>query len=439
MAKKGNKNQEFSVLGLDVNGISKDSFYKSLLVLTCFAILTKLAVLFATTNIFGSFVDLFDISYYLQWAANTLSGQLPYIDFHVDYPILVLIPVLFPLPFAILTHDAMMYVYVYQIIMSVIDLFTLYCVYLIGLRLYGNKKAFLAGILYSTAFAASYFVLTKYDAFPTFWMMLAIMLMVYNKKLSGYIGLVLGFFTKIFPMIALPFMMIQNSNQTSIKTEIIDFFKCAIPIGIILFIPLFILAPQTINAYLFAIGTQTGVYVNTATYTIHSLLEFCTINVPLDILALLMQIIMIITVLIIIATAFVSKIGSDRRMIMYTLFTIAVIILCTKFHSPQYIVWMTPLFAILLADLMYGSVFFYLIQIFAYIEFPLLFNQYYVNLEYLHPFGTSGWGTIVIFFAMEYIIWIGTIIYLLYDDKVMYEQIKTLPSKLLSLCHSKSN
>ena len=365
---------------------------------------------------------------------------MPYIDYTVDYPILVLIPVLLPLPFAVLANDGMMYVYVYQFIMSVFDLLTLYCVYLIGLKLYDHKKAFFAGIFYSTAFAASYFVLTKYDAFPTFWMMLAIMLMIYNKKLPGYIGITLGFFTKIFPIIALPYMMIQNSSKSNIKAEMIDFLKCALPIGIILFIPLFILAPQTINAYLFATGVKTSdVYVNTLTYTLHSLLELCNISVSLNTLSLLMYILMIFSVLTLLLAALVTRIGSDRRMIMYTLFTIFIIITCTKFHSPQYIVWMTPLFAILLADLVYGSLLFYLIQVFAYIEFPLLFNKLYVNLEYLNQFGTPGWMTIVMFFALEYIIWIGTIIYLLYNDIELKEQFKTLPSNLLRLFLSKDN
>ena len=83
MSKKDHANTDFSILGLDIKGISRDSFYKTLLVLTCFSVFTKIAVLFVTPNFFGSFVDLFDISYYFNWAVPTLSGHLPYIDYTI--------------------------------------------------------------------------------------------------------------------------------------------------------------------------------------------------------------------------------------------------------------------------------------------------------------------------------------------------------------------
>ncbi len=50
--------------------------------------------------------------------------------------------------------------------MVVCDIVTLLCIYFIALKIHNSKTAFLAGLIYATAFSTSYFVLTKYDASP---------------------------------------------------------------------------------------------------------------------------------------------------------------------------------------------------------------------------------------------------------------------------------
>ena len=58
-----------------------------------------------------------------------------------------------------------------------------------------------------------------------------------------------------------------------------------------------------------------------------------------------------------------------------------VVIFFTKFHSPQYIVWFTPFLCLLVADDLYKIILFYIVQVFAYIEFPLMFGSFYTNLK----------------------------------------------------------
>jgi uncharacterized membrane protein len=66
-------------------------------------------------------------------------------------------------------------------------------------------------------------------------------------------------------------------------------------------------------------------------------------------------------------------------------------------------VWFTPFLALLVADDLLKIGLFYLTQALAYIEFPLMFNTYYVNLRYVNPAGSWGWYLTLLFFTLEYL------------------------------------
>ena len=85
--------------------------------------------------------------------------------------------------------------------MVICDLVTLLCIYFIALKLQNEKTAYLAGLIYATAFSTAYFVLTKYDAFPTCLLMLAVFFTLCGMSVKGYIAAGLGFFAKIFPAV----------------------------------------------------------------------------------------------------------------------------------------------------------------------------------------------------------------------------------------------
>ena len=95
----------------------------------------------------------------------------------------------------------------------------------------------------------------------------------------------------------------------------------------------------------------------------------------------------------------------------FVLCAIFFLVFFTKFHSPQYIVWFTPLLAILVADDIVKTGLFYVSQLLAYIEFPLMFRNWYTNLEYTNPTGSSGWYFTLAFFTVEYIVFIALMYY----------------------------
>jgi hypothetical protein len=123
-----------------------------------------------------------------------------------------------------------------------------------------------------------------------------------------------------------------------------------------------------------------------------------------------MYAVMIILILYLLGVAYTKKIENRRNMLLFTLLTMCVAIFFTKFYSPQYIVWITPLLALFLATSFRDIVLFYALQIIAYIEFPLFWGIFYENTKYANEFGTFGWYIAVLFFAVKYLI----VIYILY-------------------------
>nr|WP_321350597.1 hypothetical protein [uncultured Methanoregula sp.] len=402
--KKGIKESEqFSFLGISFDSVSQETVKRHVLLLVVACILMKFVVVFFTTAVFHSFVDYFDIGTYFEHGLPILQGQIPYINYQIEYPVLAFLPILIALVPAVLAQNAMVFVLSFQFLMVVCDIVTTLCVYLIALKIWDEKRAFLSAGIYVTAFSAAYFVITKYDAFPTCLLMLALLFTLYGMKMKGYLCAGLGFFAKLFPAIAFPFLVLHNSKTSSLSMEIIAALKMIIPLCIIFLVPVLILRPEAINAYLSATGSGLGVYANTLTYTLYCYFQdIGHLGISMGSISTVMYILMGIVFLILLYSAYIDK--EKKPVMLLILIACALIsaVLFTKFHSPQYIVWFTPLLCLLVADDIYKILLFYLTQAFAYIEFPLMFGTFYTNLEYANPVGSAGWYGTLVFFTIEY-------------------------------------
>jgi hypothetical protein len=377
---------------------------RHLLYLIVASLLTKFFVIVVTPTVFHSFIDFFDLQFYFEQAANILGGQLPYINYNFDYPVLIFIPILIALIPALMFQNSTAFIFSFQLLMVICDLVTLLCVYFICLRLRDEKTAFLSGLIYATAFSTAYFVLTKYDAFPTCLLMLAVFFTLCGMSLKGYLAAGLGFFAKIFPAIAFPFLMLHNSKTGNLKEEIVAVLKVMVPLSIVLLLPVLLIRPEAIRTYLFATGATVGVYVNTATYTLYSWLNGVGhIGVSPEAVSLFMYGLMGITMLYLLYTAYTDAEKRPVTLLKTLLCAFIAVVFFTKFHSPQYLVWFTPLLCLLVADEIYKIVLFYIVQVFAYIEFPLMFGSFYTNLEYTNAAGSAGWYMTLIFFTFQYI------------------------------------
>nr|WP_319377182.1 glycosyltransferase 87 family protein [uncultured Methanoregula sp.] len=400
----GKKTSEpFSILGTLFDSVSQETVKQHVLLLVVACILMKFVVVFFTTAVFHSFIDYFDIGTYFEHALPILQGQIPYINYQIEYPVLAFLPILIALVPAVLAQNAMVFVLSFQFLMVVCDIVTTLCVYLIALKIWDEKRAFLSAIIYVTAFSTAYFVITKYDAFPTCLLMLALLFTFYGMKMKGYLCAGLGFFAKLFPAIAFPFLILHNSKKTSLSEEIIAVLKVMVPLSIIFLVPVLILRPEAINAYFSATGSGLGVYANTLTYTLYCYSQdIGHLGISIGGISTVMYILMGIVFLFLLYSAYIDKEKKPVMLLMLIVCALISAVLFTKFHSPQYIVWFTPLLCLLVADDIYKILLFYLTQVFAYIEFPLMFGTFYTNLQYTSAVGSAGWYGTLVFFTMEY-------------------------------------
>ncbi|WAC05030.1 MAG: hypothetical protein OS112_11355 [Methanoregula sp.] len=402
--KKGKKGKapliflEFEFDNIDRNMVKRHIFY-----LILASLVTKFLVLTLTPLVFNSFIDLFDIGFYFEHAVKVLQGQLPYIDYSFDYPVLIFIPITIAFIPALALQSAMAFVYTFQLLMVLCDIVTILCIYFIALKIWDEKTAYQAGLIYATAFSTAYFVLTKFDAFPTCLLMAAVMFTLYGMNMRGYLFAGLGFFAKIFPALAFPFMVLFNAKKTSIKQELITALKVIIPLSFILLVPLVLVRHEAIGTYLFATGSSVGVYVNTATFTIYTYLnDVGHLGITSTVVSTLMYMMMGVVFLILFYFAYIDTEKRPITLLKILLCAIFSVVFFTKFHSPQYIVWFTPFLCLLAADDLYKIILFYLTQVFAYIEFPLMFGRFYTNLEYTNPVGSSDWYLTLFFFTIQY-------------------------------------
>jgi hypothetical protein len=397
-----NAGEPFRFCGITFSSADAMTVRNHLITLVGLSVIVKICVLFATVFIFNSFIDTFDHQYYLQNFINVMDGKIPYADFGFDYPPLAFLPIALAFIPALLFNSADMFILSFQFLMILCDAVIVACVYLIALKLYPEKTAFLAGILYATAFAGAYFVLTKYDAFPTALLMIAILLTVYRRPAAGYVAATAGLLAKIYPAVALPFFVLYNSVTTSLKEEIFSLLKILVPIIVILSIPILIFRPTVISSYIGGSLIRTDVYVNTATNTVFAFFNnILHISISANLISALMYIIMGIALLLLLFYAWIIRNQKEKTLIKLVALALFVIVFCMKYHSPQYILWFLPLVCLLVADTIAGIAMFYITQVVAYIEFPLAFGTLYVNSNYVSAAGTSGWYLAWIFFAVE--------------------------------------
>ncbi|MFA5332014.1 MAG: hypothetical protein WC342_06515 [Methanoregula sp.] len=400
---KGKKNRSISLLGVSCEGLDPDLIKRHLAYLVIITILAKFLILFVTTSVFHSFVDYFDFQYYIQSAVNIIQGQMPYVDFGFDYPPLALIPILIAFVPAYLTQSGDVFVLAFQCLMVLCDIVIVICIYCIGLKLYNEKTAFIAAFLYTSAFSVAYFVMTKYDSYPTCILMLAVLLTVYRSEFRGYIAVVAGFLAKIFPVISLPFLVLYNAKSTSLKQEIVRFAKIGIPVGVVCLVPILILKPGIILSYFSGSLIRSDVYVNTATYTLYEYLNaILHTGISLAAVSTFMYAIMALFLLFFVAVAWIEPKKDTRLLVKLLAISIFVVIFCMKYHSPQYVVWFTPFVCLLVADSLYGIILFYATQVITYIEFPLAFGTLYLNGNYVGESGTSLWYLALVFFTINF-------------------------------------
>jgi hypothetical protein len=383
---------------------------KSILYIVGVSLLMKLVVFFITTVVFGSFLDTFGISYYYEHVMYLVQGQIPYIQYDYEYPILVFIPSLIAVVPALLMNSQSVFIIAFTLLMVACDCVTAACVYLIAKKIWDDdRRAFIAAILYTTALSAMYFSLVEYSPFASSVLMVTLTAVIYGKDISlkqtripPYFGLIIGFFIKIYPAIALPFVAFYNAHTTSLKHEIVSAAKVIIPVVAVLFVPFVLLNPQSITTYIPA-RLDFSFFPNTIIWTAQVWLhDIFRLSITKDQVLIGVYACMAASLLTLLYFGYKYPEKDPKILLKLIVTAIVIVVVSFKVRSPQYIIWFTPFFAILVIDDIRKIAAFYIVQILAFIEFPLTFYRLWTNIEYTNPIYSPNWQLTVVFFTVEF-------------------------------------
>jgi hypothetical protein len=329
----------------------------------------------------------------------------------------MLVPVIIAAIPAVMTKNILVFTVGFPILMVLCNIVTIACICLITEKVYANKKrAYIAGMMYATSIYIAYTTLTNFDSLPTMLLMIGLTCTIYGgEKLKsyGYIAYILGFFTKIFPIAVLPFAVIYNAKKSSLTQEVKNAaFDAIVPFAI-LFVPFVVLNRASIDTYLISNATSKGVFADSLVYAMNAWVSGAMkIPVSVDVISAMMSVLLVITMGSLIYLAYKAK--SDAILLLsFTAIALVAIIAFSKYRSPQYMMWFTPILCILVAGNLRKMGVYYLLQFLWYLKFPLLFYVLYTNGEYTNPVGSWLWYAAALFFTVEYIIlfymvWLAT-------------------------------
>jgi len=342
--------------------------------------------------------DVIDQIYYYDAGKNLLSGLVPYANFGFDYPPLAILPM--ALSFWITATFEQFY-NTFSLIMIFCDLVTCLCVYFIALKVFENDEstAFRAALVYATALETCYFTLTVFDAFPTMFMMLAILFTVCGVNSQGYLAILAGIFTKVFPLILWPFLFIYNLRESSLMAELGILLKYLAALGTLGILFLYV---KSVGGFTWE---NPNVYVDTPYFTLYGFLhDILGLSwVSLSSLASSGFVALIFIEALLVVLFFSSSDKRPRAFLKVLLLALFSFVFLWSYHSPQYIFWYFPLIAILVADDLHSIILFYLVQVLAFIEFPQMHLFLYSMTHYAFTLAENPtswyltWGFFVVF------------------------------------------
>ncbi len=177
--------------------------------LGCFGGLLAALIFFNLINSILPTAD--DVTLYFNYARRTLSGEIPFIDFKIEYPpfslVFFILPALFSFPLGGLNRD--LYACFFHLECFLFEAGTLWLSYLLLKRVYPLARitVFTPRLIWFTlgGLAISLYLLQRFDIGVAFLLTLGLYL-IYDQK-PGWSGIVLamGASAKLYPAIVLPF------------------------------------------------------------------------------------------------------------------------------------------------------------------------------------------------------------------------------------------
>jgi len=300
-----------------------------------------------------------DISLYFADASKLASGLLPYRDFTLEYPPLSLIS--FGLP-RIITSSNTLYTKIFQFEVLVFDIIGLVLIFDIARRL--REAPWKALSIYTLGvLAVGPIIIQTYDLIPAVMTLAAIYLFWLEKHNASWAMLALGTLTKIYPIVIAPIFLLiyfKNRQLKQIRDGVVTFLA----VCLITILPFIVLGSGSILS-LVSYHSQRPVQIE-STYsaivlvlaklgftTVRAEYSFGSLNIinpTATVLATLSPYIMVVSLLIVYWFIYRQvKPGKSQftRLGAYALLVLAITMATSKVLSPQYFVWLIPIFPLI--------------------------------------------------------------------------------------------
>jgi len=292
-----------------------------------------------------------DVALYQHYGDQLVGGTIPYRSFFVEYPPASLI--VFALPSLLPRGD---YTTAFHLLMVACSVATIVSVATI-LTLCGVSRR---GVWGGTLFAAlsplllGRTYLDRYDAFPSFLLMAAIVCVGFGRHRTSLVALGLGACAKIYPVVALPLFLLRLSTlgQGMVRRGLAAFgVTCAVVL-----LPFLILGPggvrfttrvglvrptqvESLGGSLAFLADRTGLLDVTTSTTYGSKNVFGSgVWLIAVACALALGVALVLTWL-----TFARSDRSYPRLAAATLASVAAFVAFGKVLSPQYLIWLIPL------------------------------------------------------------------------------------------------
>ncbi len=353
---------------------------------------SKVAILLVSVLIFHLYIDNFDFTLYRGAVENVLMGNWPWANNIIFYyPPVSLVPMLLAHTLSPALGDGDLgFMLGMWILMVICDIITTLCVYLVGIRMYSERTALLAALLSATAISASYYTLTRFDAFPVCLASLALLATVYGDADRGYILAVAGFLAKIWPILLYPLLWLYHAKDSSLLRE---GRRGAI---IIAASTMVIFAAMLGLGYDRFLGYAGLVYAQTLPYLIYSCIILISPEVPFKTVGTA-SVVLVGGILAGTALWMYRKPKDIATLVKAILLSVFAVAYLLPYQSPQYITWITPFAVLLVAGDLAGMLSFIGVQVLGYVEFPLTVWMIWTNESYRSPWAIPFFA---LFFAL---------------------------------------
>ena len=380
-----------------IAGYSESPVFQELAVLIFISVFIFIIVF--TLSFFSSYeLKRSDVKIFYDYVTLILQGKVPYYHFGVEYPQFFFIPALIAALPTLIIQDFSVYSWAFQVLMYFFDIATLVCVYLIAGRLFGQSRAFTCGLLYATAFSAMFFIPLTYDIFPTFLVVLSILLLISRNEVPAYLSATVGALAKWFPAFCLPFFFIyslKNKQNTRSTYRGILFSLALVAVSIV---PLYVLNPAV---FLGTYSTQLNrdpdphsliYYLDVISGSIFNIQPFSGYSFLL----------LVAGECVLVFWYYRYLDGKQVTLCISVFLSIFFFMLVNKIGTPTYIVWITPFLAIFLINSHKEIFLFYLVQLLIYTEAPMFLGIVYAEAKGYSVIENSQPSLVFIFYTVKF-------------------------------------